>query len=269
MRGLLLGGTALAAAAGISFVGAQKQGEPWRFNGLRDGFCVEFLVDSAKIRGLLPSGAMPLRADRMAQLHPAIARTIKEQPEYGAWTPASACFYFFDEMVVAGRAMAATKPVGEMIGFVSYAARQLEDRGRGADVLDVLVASNWKGMRSADDEGLDLRRSSVVAEEIPNSSNRRVTVKVGGATLRWEGHGASDSAAVSAPLVRRWMVKGADRRYRLVTMQVAAASSRSLIGSLIVQGDDDLAKAMRGSPIRFVGPGYRGGHGELVNEIAN
>jgi hypothetical protein len=52
-------------------------------------------------------------------------------------------------------------------------------------------------------------------------------------------------------------------------MRVAPTSSRSMIGSLIVQGDDDLAKALRSSPIRYVGPNYRGGGGELRNEIAN
>jgi len=259
---------ALVTLAGASSAAAQGT-QPWRFNGLRDGYCVEFLVDSAKIRDFLPDGAVPMHADRMQGLHPAITRTVKAQPEYGSWTPASVCFYLFDEVVVAGRPMPATKSAGELIGFVSYSARLLDDRGKGGDVLDALVASNWKGMRSADEQGLQLDRSPVTLEAIPNSVNRRITIKVGSTTLRWEGHDASDSAAASTPLERRWMVRGADRRYRLVTMRVTPKSSRSMIGSLIVQGNDDLAKALRTSPIRFVGPNYRGGSGELLNEIAN
>jgi hypothetical protein len=246
-----------------------QSSDPWRFKGLRNGYCVEFLVDSAKVRDLLPANAMPLRADRMPNLHPVVARTIKDQPEYGAWTPGSACFYMFDEVVVAGRSMPATKPSGEMIGFVSYAARLLEDRGRGGDVLGALVASNWKGMRSADEEGLTLQRSPVTVEDVLNSTNRRVTVKVGGTTLRWEGHPGSDSASVSRPLERRWLVRGPDRRYRLVTMRVTPGASRSMIGSLIVDGNDDLAKALRASPVRFVGPAYMGGDGELTHDISN
>jgi hypothetical protein len=267
MRRLLIGLTACGAA---SVVAAAAQGnEPWRFNGLREGYCVEFLVDSAKIRDFLPDGALPLRADRMQGLHPAIARTITEQKEYGSWTPASACFYLFDQVVVAGRVMPAAKASGEMIGFVSYSARLLEDRGKGGDVLDALVASNWKGMRSADEQGLRLERSPVTLEPVPNTENRRITVKVGATTLRWEGHDASDSAAAATTIERRWMVRGADRRYRLVTMRVTPKSSRSMIGSLIVQGNDDLAKALRSSPIRYVGPNYQGGSGELSHEIAN
>ena len=161
MRRFLLSGAALAAVALVTGAAAPAPIEPWRFNGLRNGFCIEFLVDSAKIRGLLPDGALPMRADRMQGLSPVVARTIKDQPEYGSWTPASACFYLFDEVVVAGRPIPAAKEAGEMIGFVSYAARLLEDKGRGGDVLEALVSSNWKGMRSADDQGLLLSRSPV------------------------------------------------------------------------------------------------------------
>lgn len=269
MRRLQLTLAAVASLAGVSRAAAQKAEETWRFDGLRNGYCIEFLVDSALIRDLLPDGALPMRADRMQSLHPAIARTVAEQPEYGPWTPASACFYFFDQVVVAGRPLPASGAAGEMIGFVSYSARLLEDRGRGGDVLDLMVASNWKGMRSADDQGLKLERSPVTLEDLPNSTNRRLTLKVDGTTLRWEGRDAADSAAAGAPVERRWLVKGDDRRYRFVTMRVTPTSSRSMIGSLIVQGNGDLARALRSSPIRYVGPNLRGGGGELVNQNAN
>jgi hypothetical protein len=39
--------------------------------------------------------------------------------------------------------------------------------------------------------------------------------------------------------------------------------SRALVGSLRVEGKGDLAKLLKASPIRFVGPLYRGGGGEL------
>jgi hypothetical protein len=35
-----------------------------------------------------------------------------------------------------------------------------------------------------------------------------------------------------------------------------------------VQGKGDLARALRSSPIRYVGPNVRGGGGELVNQNA-
>jgi hypothetical protein len=136
-------------------------------------------------------------------------------------------------------------------------------------VLDLMVTSNWKGMRSADDQGLKLERSPVTLEDLPNGTNRRLTVKLDGTTLRWEGRDAADSSAAGVPLERRWLVKGDDRRFRFVTMRITPASSRSMIGSLLVQGNGDLAKALRSSPVRHVGPNVRGGSGELVNQNAN
>jgi hypothetical protein len=36
-----------------------------------------------------------------------------------------------------------------------------------------------------------------------------------------------------------------------------------MVGSLKVEGKDDLAKLLKASPIRFVGPVYQGGTGSL------
>ena len=37
-----------------------------------------------------------------------------------------------------------------------------------------------------------------------------------------------------------------------------------MVGSLQVEGNDDFAKAIKASPIRFVGPALLGGGGELA-----
>jgi hypothetical protein len=44
---------------------------------------------------------------------------------------------------------------------------------------------------------------------------------------------------------------------------LTASWSRAMIGSLKVEGKDDLAKLLKASPIRFVGPVYQGGTGSL------
>jgi hypothetical protein len=40
--------------------------------------------------------------------------------------------------------------------------------------------------------------------------------------------------------------------------------TKAMVGSLRVEGKDDLAVAIKASPIRFVGPAVVGGGGELV-----
>jgi hypothetical protein len=37
-----------------------------------------------------------------------------------------------------------------------------------------------------------------------------------------------------------------------------------MVGSLKVDGKDDFAKALKGSPTRFAGPAYRGGGGVVA-----
>ena len=36
-----------------------------------------------------------------------------------------------------------------------------------------------------------------------------------------------------------------------------------MVGALVIQGKDRLAKVMRASPIRYLGPIYQGGRAEL------
>ena len=39
-----------------------------------------------------------------------------------------------------------------------------------------------------------------------------------------------------------------------------------MVGALVVQGKDKLAKVMRNSPIRYLGPIYQGGRAELTRD---
>lgn len=260
----------LAAVAGITLpAGLEAQAEPWKFEGLRHGFCVEFLVDSALVRGLIPGEAMPVKAYQVRDLHPVIASTVKERPEYGAWSPASACFYRFDAVQIGGRRQEEDEgeEQGELIGMVSVAARLPQDGGRGADLPLELVTSNWRVRKDASLHNVDFKtaKTTIDRNERPGSDDR-VSVKVGGTTLRWEGHAASDSVSPAPAVERRLLVRSSDRKYRLLTWRVEPESRRSLVGSLTVEGKDDLAKALRASPVRFVGPEFRRGNALMTVE---
>jgi hypothetical protein len=260
----------LAALLSLALAPAlAAQDEPWKFEGLRHGFCVEFLVDSALIRSLIPGEAMPVRAYQVKELHPVIASTVKERPEYGAWSPASACFYRFDAVQIGGRRQEEDEgeEQGELIGMVSVAARLPQDGGRGADLPLELVTSNWRVRKDASLHNVDFQttKAKVDRNERPGSDDR-LSVKVGGTTLRWEGHAASDSVSPAPAVERRLLLRGSDRKYRVLTWRVEPESRRSLVGSLTVEGKDDLAKALRASPVRFVGPEFRRGNASMLVE---
>jgi hypothetical protein len=263
-RPLLLVAAVLAAAPGLA-----AQAEPWKFEGLREGVCVEFLIDSARVRDLLPDGAMPVRARDVKALHPVIASTVQERPEYAAWTPASACVYRFDAAQIGGRRQEeGEKEIGEVVGLVVVAARLLEDGGRGADVPVELVTSNWRTRKDASLQNVDIEvaKTRITRDPRPGADSR-LTIKLGDATLRWEGHPVADSVTPVAPLERRLLIRGTDRKYRLLTWRLEPEVQRSVVGSLIVEGKGDLAKAMRNSPVRFVGPGYQRGTARMQVDI--
>jgi hypothetical protein len=265
VRPFLLVAALLAAAPPLA-----AQAEPWQFEGLREGVCVEFLIDSARVRDLLPGGAMPLRARDVKALHPVIASTVQERPEYAAWTPASACVYRFDAVQIGGRRQVEEegKDIGEVVGLVVVSARLLEDGGRAADVPVELVTSNWRIRKDASLQNVDVEvaKAQITRDPRPGADNR-LTIKLGDATLRWEGHPVTDSVSPVAPVERRLLIRGTDRRYRLLTWRLEPEVQRAVVGSLIVEGKGDLAKAIRNSPVRFVGPGYQRGSARMQVDV--
>jgi hypothetical protein len=72
-----------------------------------------------------------------------------------------------------------------------------------------------------------------------------------------------DSTRVEQPIIERWSVTGLRGGIRTAELVMSPAWRRGVVGSLSVEGKGDLAKLLHGSPIRFVGPLYRGGNGEL------
>ena len=68
---------------------------------------------------------------------------------------------------------------------------------------------------------------------------------------------------VDQPIQESWSVSGLRGQMWNARLIRTPSWSRPLVGSLTVEGKGDLAKALKASPIRFVGPLYIGGGGEL------
>lgn len=267
LLGACLGGLALAFAS-LPATAQGSDAEPesrWTLEGLQWGTCLEFLVNPEHSRKLLPSSALPIRADA-SQLVPALARVVADQPEYAGWSPASFCFFAFDAIHVGGRRVSGDKDAtGPVLGVLSIAARQNGPLGEDADVAHKVVTTSWQVEKSA-----ERTRSAVNLQVIrgafgtaPRGTDDRYVLRVGKTTITWNGHPASDSVA-AAPFKRSYVAEGGDDKPWRLDFSVSALSQRSMVGAVIVQGKDDLAKALGASPIRFVGPFYQGGSGEIA-----
>jgi hypothetical protein len=95
------------------------------------------------------------------------------------------------------------------------------------------------------------------------SSDDRFQVKIRKTLITWDGHPAKDSTQTNGSVEIVWASSETSSPKGNGHLTLTPQWSSPMVGSLKVEGKDDLAKALRASPVRFVGPVYRGGGGEI------
>jgi hypothetical protein len=259
---------ALATCWGAASLAAQsdpdqRNSRAWDFQGLRTGYCVRFLIEPRAASRKLKDGFRLLRADQDSNLHPALRQTIQHQPEFAAWAPSGLCFYFTDAMQVGERRVAEKdKRKSQMIGVWTLATVE-QTAGVRRDLALELYGNRGSLIRAAQQEGVRLREAETSVAERADTTTDIYRVKLEKALLVWRGRPAGDSTRVEQPVRESWSVPGLRTGVWKAQLAMSPAWSRPLVGALTVEGKGDLAKALKASPIRFVGPLYHGGGGKL------
>jgi hypothetical protein len=240
-----------------------REGPVWIFQGLRTAQCVRFLLDPAVARRAVPDGARLLPASRDETLHPALRIVIDGQPEFAAWAPSSVCLFYGDTLTLGGRRLVTKDPrKRRMIGLWTVAASEQGSGARRDIVLEFFGAGG--GLVQAAGQGkVRLRDAKSSVSKVPDTENDLYNVKIGKTRLTWNGRAVGDSTRIEQPIQEAWEAKGTNGMVWRVQATLKPEWSRPLVGVLSVEGKDDLAKALKASPIRFVGPLYQGGGGEL------
>ena len=225
---------------------------------------MRFLVDPETAgRELKDRGLHLLRADRDEALHPALKQVVQSQPEFAGWTPSSLCFYYTDAVQVSGRRIAERNArLAQMIGVWSLGAVEQGSGARRDLALD-MYASRERLRSAASAELVMLHEAEAGFQAPTDSSGTEYRQKIGKTQLVWSGRTAGDSTLTEEPIAERWQVPGARGVTWSAQLILTPKSSRALVGSLRVEGKGDLAKMLKASPIRFVGPFYHGGGGQL------
>jgi hypothetical protein len=224
---------------------------------------VRFLVDPAVARKRLREGTRLLPADQVESLHPALRSVLEGQPEYASWIPSSLCFIYVDAVHVSGRRYGNKNPRKlRMLGAWTLASAQEENGVRRDLVLD-LFGTGGDLVRAAGLTGVKLREAGSAVSKVANTGNDLLDIKVGKTRLVWNGRAAGDSTRVEQPIQESWLTRNTRGSVRRGGTILDAEWSRPLVGALSVEGKDDLAKALKASPTRFVGPVYYGGEGQL------
>lgn len=261
MRGLLALATLVSLTAPVA---AQDKGDgSWKFSNLQQGYCITFLVSPEDAPGMLPSDAQPVRLDALAKPAPVLVRVLADQPEYGTWMPAAVCIYRFGRVDVAGREFVAPAGASEMIGIVSFQARVAVDQPSDGVAVSMVFTNDRRVAKITDSTQVPFRQIQTSFGKAAHGEDERHVIDFGKASLTWDGHAASDSTVLTEAVERAWVVTGRRDKPVLLHWKLRASTSRSMVGALVVEGKDKLAKIMRKSPIRYVGPVYQGGVAEL------
>jgi hypothetical protein len=260
-------GVAVATCWGASSLTGQagtdlKESRVWGFQGLRTGYCVRFLIEPRAASRKLREGFRLVRADRDTTLHPALRQTIQMQPEFGPWSPSSLCFYFTDAVQVGARRVGEKDSRKSQL-VAAWTLATLEERGNARrDLALGLYGSRGGLIRAAEATGVRLREAETSVADRADTTDT-YSVKLEGTLLIWRGQPTGDSTRVERPIQESWLVSGLRGGVWAAALTLSPSWSRPLVGSLTVEGKGDLAKALKASPIRFVGPLHHGGGGEL------
>jgi hypothetical protein len=243
----------------------------WRIEGLQTGFCVQLMLDPAKLHVSMPRGARPLRADAIEDLSPVLRNVVTHQPEYASWTPSKICMYYMQTVDVGSLRVSARDPQkAPMLGVWTISAAQGE--GTAAhDVVLRLFTNSGRLERAGEVSGLDLRKVESEVRNLPNEDDPaappigvRRSVRLKKTMLTWEGRQVDDSTKANGAVTVVWRADSKRRGPMTARLALTPEWTKGMAGSLRVEGDDDFAEAVKASPVRFVGPAVVGGNGELA-----
>lgn len=259
---------------------AQKEGKDqeeerlnqvWRIDRLRTGFCVQLLVEPATLDVPISRESRPLRADAVEDLSPALRTVVSNQPEYAGWTPSTICLYYM-ESIDMGPLRVTERDPGKlpMLGVWSLAATDATGGGR-KDAALRLFTNHGRVERAGELTGLDVRGVRATVRDIENDEDpdappigTRYQVKLGKTLITWDGRKASDSARANGSRAVAWRADSRRRGPMTGRLILTPEWTQAMVGTLQVEGKDALAKAIKASPIRFVGPALLGGGGEFA-----
>ncbi len=266
-------GVAVGLALMAAPLGAQSQRTPagvWRMEGLRGAFCILFLVDPKVASRSLPAGLELVSAGQADNLHPSLAAEVRARPDLGAWSPSHLCFYSLDTIQTADYVLRDKKGrKTQVLGLWTVSGSE-SGSGKKRDVALMFLTTNGRLIRTGKTVGQPLREMSAKLGKVPTvdengvpNSDDRFQVKIGKTLVTWDGHPAADSSKVDGSVDIAWAASAATELAGKGSLTLTPQWASPMVGALKVEGKDDLAKALSASPVRFVGPRYHGGGGEI------
>lgn len=257
-------GVLAAPAMGQQSGSGDPSGLVWTLHGVEFAACVEFLIDPAQAAGLLGAGFSAVPASRFTPLSPVLQREVAGTAALGAWVASRLCFVESRSISVGDRRYSMDDD-REVVGYWGIAAT----RSAGAPRLDQwymarLWANDWHVEKLTEAAYIPMAVFKRALDPVPESANHRYEIKIGKTILSWSGQvvGRDSTAATTSPPAG--LVFDGHRHIPWnATVSAEPQWTRFLPGVFNVQGKDELAEALKASPIRMFGPMYWGGDAKV------
>lgn len=244
--------------------------QEWSLQNVRAAWCVHFLMDSAEADRELPRDFRTVRAADFTELSPAIKNLISGEPEFQAWVPALWCSFYFDQAKVGDQTLGSDTPdlsdtqyLGIWLIGSSPGRAATADATTPSYYVATMRTPNWRMIRLAETSLIKMDYAEPAIGKVPEASDDRYRVEMGRTIITWDGHLAGDSASAAPPSDQTWwMISSRGARMR-AQVRLTMEKRQNVAGTLQIAGNDRLAKSLRASPIRMVGPLNWGGMGTL------
>lgn len=255
-----------ALATSASAQGAAAPSFAWGFPGVEFSACVEFLMDPDLAAKQLGPGYQVVPAATFAAISPVLSREASDSLHAG-WVPAKVCVIEAPSMTVGGSSLTPDKKMGgqEVVAFWGIAATRPGSSGPLDQwYVAAFWTNDWRMRKQTEAAFVPVTVFKRSMAPVPETTRHHYALQIGKTSLTWEGEIVGrDSTATTAQQQSTLILDGL--RGILWTAQVTArpAWTRTLPGVFGVQGNDDLAKALKASPIRMFGPMYWGGETQV------
>jgi hypothetical protein len=245
--------------------------QEWTVQNLRASWCVHFLMDSTVADKVMPREFRPVRATDFPDVSIAVRNVMKSDSTYRNWVPAEFCAVHFDQVTVGDQILGAPSPELDKAQFLgTWLIGGVPSNAPAEPVTSptffvaTMRTANWRLIRLAETSLIPVEYAEPSIGKVPESAEDRFRITMGKTVITWDGHLAGDSAWAAPRTEQTWWAlssRGA-RLYARVGFQ--PEKTQNIVGALQIAGNDDLAKSLRASPIRMVGPLSWGGSGSIA-----
>ena len=249
---------------------AAEKGYVWAFRDVSFYACVDFLMDRTAAEKELAPGFQVIPAGSFTPLSPVLGREVEGDSAKSAMIPAQVCVIEAPAMTSGDALFSPTKKMGmqEAVGYWAIAAT----RAGGTPTFDRwFVASywtnDWQVRKRTETAFIPVSTFKRASEAVPATGRHRYSVTIQKTVISWTGELAGRDSTPSAETEPSYQIFDGKRGIQWsATVHSSSRWTRTLPGVLHVEGKDDLAKALKASPIRIFGPMQWGGEARIEFE---